>query len=143
MRRWLIRFLLCSLCLLPLGSRAETPNPVHRLIVQPDDGRAALLSALQAATNAIDLTIYSNGVTACVGTFLYIHAKMVLADYGTDAAQVFLGSENFSRTSLNRNRELGILLREPDLLDRLHAVFEQDWAKVHAPAAAQPEAVAK
>src|SRR6201992_611126 len=37
----------------------------------------------------------------------YIHGKVVEADYGTAAAKVFIGSENFSSTSLNRNRELG------------------------------------
>jgi phosphatidylserine/phosphatidylglycerophosphate/cardiolipin synthase-like enzyme len=85
----------------------------------------------------------SNGVMACVGTFLYIHAKMVLADYGTDNARVFLGSENFSKTSLNHNRELGIILLEPPILDRLHAVFEQDWLKAQAQPAPQPEAAAQ
>ena len=39
---------------------------------------------------------------------LYIHAKVVLADYGTAGARVFIGSENFSRASLTRNRELGL-----------------------------------
>jgi phosphatidylserine/phosphatidylglycerophosphate/cardiolipin synthase-like enzyme len=34
---------------------------------------------------------------------LYIHAKVVLADYGTAGAQVFIGSENFSQASLTRN----------------------------------------
>ncbi|MFH0879311.1 MAG: phospholipase D-like domain-containing protein [Lentisphaerota bacterium] len=61
------------------------------------------------------------------GSFLYIHAKMILADYGAAQAAAFLGSENFSRTSLDRNRELGILVTETPILDRLHQVFEQDW----------------
>lgn len=71
----------------------------------------------------------ANGVNAKCVTALYIHAKMILADYGTANAQAFLGSENFSRTSLDRNRELGILVTEPEILDRLHATFETDWAK--------------
>ena len=40
-------------------------------------------------------------------TGFYIHGKVVLADYGTSHARAFIGSENFSNTSLNRNRELG------------------------------------
>lgn len=59
--------------------------------------------------------------------YLYCHAKMVLVDYGTGSARVFLGSENFSSTSLDRNRELGILLTESAILARLHATFETDW----------------
>ena len=39
----------------------------------------------------------------------YIHGKVVEADYGTGHAKVFIGSENFSSTSLNRNRELGLI----------------------------------
>ena len=70
-----------------------------------------------------------NGVAAKAGTFLYIHAKMILADFDTPAAAGYVGSENFSKTSLDDNRELGIIVREPDILDRLHAVFEADWAK--------------
>jgi cardiolipin synthase len=61
--------------------------------------------------------------------YLYCHAKMVLVDYGTSSARVFLGSENFSSTSLNKNRELGILLNETDILARLHATFETDWPR--------------
>lgn len=76
----------------------------------------------------------AGGAAARTGTFLYIHAKMILADYGTPQAAVFLGSENFSRASLDRNRELGILLREPEILDRLHGVFESDWGRAAPPA---------
>jgi phosphatidylserine/phosphatidylglycerophosphate/cardiolipin synthase-like enzyme len=54
---------------------------------------------------------------------------MILADYGTLNAQVFIGSENFSQTSLDRNRELGILVTEPEILERLHTTFEADWTK--------------
>ncbi len=39
----------------------------------------------------------------------YIHGKVIEADYGTSHAKVFIGSENFSSTSLNQNRELGLI----------------------------------
>jgi len=71
----------------------------------------------------------SNGVNAKCVTVPYIHGKMILADYGTSNARVFIGSENFSQTSLDRNRELGILVTEPEILDRLHTTFEADWTK--------------
>jgi hypothetical protein len=32
---------------------------------------------------------------------------VVEADYGTSHRKIFIGSENFSGTSLNQNRELG------------------------------------
>lgn len=54
----------------------------------------------------------------------YIHAKAIVADN----AEAFVGSENFSAQSLDSNRELGILLRRPDVLQSLEATFNADWA---------------
>ena len=55
---------------------------------------------------------------------LYIHAKIVLAD-GTRA---FLGSENFSSNSLNKNRELGLIISDTTTIASLEGTFEKDWA---------------
>ena len=74
-------------------------------------------------------TLNSGGVDARAGTFLYIHAKMILADYGTSDQVAFVGSENLSDASLDKNRELGILVEDKAILDRLNTVFEQDWAR--------------
>jgi len=54
---------------------------------------------------------------------LYIHAKVVIRD-GT---QAFLGSENFSSNSLNKNRELGLIVSDPGVLSALEDTFEKDW----------------
>ncbi len=51
----------------------------------------------------------------------YMHAKMV-----TGNRLGFVGSENFTETSLNKNREMGLLLGGPDLR-RLRAQFRADW----------------
>jgi phosphatidylserine/phosphatidylglycerophosphate/cardiolipin synthase-like enzyme len=62
------------------------------------------------------------------GEKFYIHAKMILAD-DTNA---FLGSENFSYTSLNKNRELGIFLSEPSIISSLFNTFSLDWENAKA-----------
>lgn len=54
---------------------------------------------------------------------LYIHAKMILVD-GTRA---FIGSENFSQSSLDDNRELGIVLTDSKVIAALTAIFNNDW----------------
>lgn len=54
---------------------------------------------------------------------LYIHAKTILAD----GATAFVGSQNFSATSLKDNRELGILLTDPGILSSLGDIFQRDW----------------
>jgi cardiolipin synthase A/B len=58
----------------------------------------------------------------------YIHAKMMLADAGGEGAIAFVGSENISTSSLDQNRELGVLANDPSHLKRLHDAFEHDWA---------------
>ena len=59
----------------------------------------------------------------------YIHGKVVLADYGTRNARVFIGSENFSSTSLNENRELGLIVTTPSVMSGIVSVFGGDFAK--------------
>jgi cardiolipin synthase len=55
---------------------------------------------------------------------IYIHAKVVLVN----GATVFVGSENFSETSLNKNRELGLVLVAPAVVSGIQDVFDTDWA---------------
>ena len=57
----------------------------------------------------------------------YIHGKVIEADYGTGHAEVFIGSENFSSTSLNRNRELGLILSGPAVLSAVARTFAADF----------------
>jgi phosphatidylserine/phosphatidylglycerophosphate/cardiolipin synthase-like enzyme len=54
---------------------------------------------------------------------LYIHAKMILT-----SRRVFLGSQNFSYTSLERNRELGLITSNPTLRASLRRTFDSDYA---------------
>ena len=58
----------------------------------------------------------------------YMHAKLILAD----GALAFTGSENFSSTSLDENRELGLMLAGPSALATLGATFARDWAVADA-----------
>ncbi len=52
------------------------------------------------------------------------HAKLIIAD---DAA-AFVGSENLSWTSLERNREVGVVVTAEATVAPLVAAFETDWA---------------
>jgi|HubBroStandDraft_1064217.scaffolds.fasta_scaffold33365_2 cardiolipin synthase len=62
-------------------------------------------------------------------TGFYIHGKVIEADYGTSQARVFIGSENFSSTSLNRNRELGLIISTPSVLSAIAGVFARDFSR--------------
>lgn len=54
----------------------------------------------------------------------YMHAKLLIAD----GVVAFAGSENFSATSLDENRELGLIVADSHALAVFTAVFAQDWS---------------
>jgi cardiolipin synthase len=55
---------------------------------------------------------------------LYIHAKVVVADDTT----LFLGSQNFSASSLDYNRELGIITTDTSLVGPVYQTVASDFA---------------
>jgi phosphatidylserine/phosphatidylglycerophosphate/cardiolipin synthase-like enzyme len=59
----------------------------------------------------------------------YIHAKAVLADYGTAQAKLFLGSENFTSESLGDNRELGLIFSDAACMTGVHTALTADFSK--------------
>jgi len=73
----------------------------------------------QLETGGVDVRTFASS-----SKIIYIHAKMILAD----DTRVFIGSENFSDSSLNKNRELGIVLTSPAIIEQLDGVFSGDWA---------------
>ena len=71
-------------------------------------------------------TLAASGVRVRFLASPYIHAKLIAG-----AREAFIGSENFSWTSLNRNREVGVMLGQPDV-HRLFAQCAHDWARARA-----------
>lgn len=55
----------------------------------------------------------------------FVHAKVVIAD----GAVAFVGSENFTASSLDVNRELGLVTFDAVAIGRLSGTFEQDWSR--------------
>jgi phosphatidylserine/phosphatidylglycerophosphate/cardiolipin synthase-like enzyme len=75
------------------------------------------------------------------GTALYIHAKAIVADAGRRGQRVLVGSQNFSVASLDYNRELGILTRDPAILTGIARTLAADHAgasRYSSPAAPLP-----
>ena len=54
---------------------------------------------------------------------IYEHAKMIV-----DRSLAFIGSENFTQTSLDDNREMGLLLNG-SAVAKLKVQFDRDWAR--------------
>jgi phosphatidylserine/phosphatidylglycerophosphate/cardiolipin synthase-like enzyme len=83
-----------------------------RVIVSPSADFAAEMEAL--AASGVDIRLSSS---------LYIHAKLIVAD----DKRAFVGSQNLSATSLDQNRELGIVVDDPVNLSRLTRTFAIDF----------------
>src|ERR1700722_7751562 len=73
------------------------------------------------ARAGIHISYYSSS------TGFYIHGKVIEADYGTSHAKIFIGSENFSSTSLNDNRELGLITSNHAALAAIASTFAADF----------------
>ncbi len=78
-------------------------------------------SATGESTDVARLT--AGGVHVRYSKAPYMHAKLVVAD----GATAFVGSENFSSTSLDHNRELGVLIADSTALHILTTTFSHDW----------------
>lgn len=68
-----------------------------------------------------------SGVEVRESSSPYIHAKAVLVD----GRRAFIGSENISSTSLDRNRELGVLIGGP-IVTSIERIFAADWRRAVA-----------
>jgi cardiolipin synthase len=94
-----------------LAAAAERSVRV-RVIVSPSADFMAEVEELTAS-----------GVDIRLSRSLYIHAKLVVAD----GERAFIGSQNLSATSLDQNRELGIIVDDPVNLSRLTRTFAIDF----------------
>lgn len=91
---------------------AEERDVQVRIIISPSAEFAAERKALTAA-----------GVEIRLLNALYVHAKMIMAD----RKRAYLGSQNLSATSLDLNREVGIIVTDPVSLSRLSRTFDLDF----------------
>lgn len=55
----------------------------------------------------------------------YVHSKVLIID----GESALVGSQNYSYTSLELNREVGIVLSEPVNLQRVVSVYSRDWVR--------------
>jgi cardiolipin synthase A/B len=68
-------------------------------------------------------TIQQGGAQVKEDPHYYMHAKIIVVD----GQKAFVGSENISTASLERNRELGIIVADQNVLNTLQQTFQQDW----------------
>lgn len=100
-------------------------NAVHRKV------RVRLITSSQSA--GVD-TLRRDGVDVTLLVHPYIHAKAIVAD----GVGLFIGSENISTTSLDHNREAGIMLSDSGLASIVEHTFAADWGGFGTPSPPPP-----
>jgi phosphatidylserine/phosphatidylglycerophosphate/cardiolipin synthase-like enzyme len=65
-------------------------------------------------------------VSLLTSSQVYIHAKVICADCSTTSGTLFVGSENFSTSSLNYNRELGVITHSLVAIDSVRPTVLSD-----------------
>ena len=101
---------------------AAAQRGVHVEVVLPQP------SGSSSSSDADVSRLLRGGVQVRYISIVYMHAKMMLAD----GRSAFVGSENFSATSLDRNRELGIIIADTQAISTLNQTFQQDWTSAQA-----------
>lgn len=102
-----------------LENAAKRGVTVHITMTNTNNQYASEFTALTSAGASV--------ATYAANASLYIHAKVIIADTGTSAAKVFIGSENLSDHSLNKNRELGLILTDPTVLSSVESTLSADF----------------
>lgn len=101
-------------------AEAEKRGVRVRLILSPPRGEDAANEAEEdldyLEKNRVDIRLLKSP---------YVHAKVFVAD----ETLAFVGSVNITTTSLELNRELGILVSDSSALRRLMRTFKDDWDK--------------
>ena len=76
------------------------------------------------ANTAAAADLGAKGVSARWMSSPQVHVKAIVVD----GARAYLGSENLSSTSLDKNREAGLFVTEAPAVAAMTATFEKDWA---------------
>ncbi|GMA61672.1 hypothetical protein GCM10025859_21120 [Alicyclobacillus fastidiosus] len=69
-------------------------------------------------------TLAAHGVQVRILKSPYVHAKVIISD-----SKLFVGSENLTTTSLNENREVGIVVDDESVVNQATTWFSTYWSK--------------
>jgi cardiolipin synthase A/B len=120
--------------ILELIDTAKTTLEVEAFYVTETDVRAAIGAAkqrgaavrvlLESSSDQTETRSYLEGlgIPVHLSSGFFLHAKLIIAD-----GVAFVGSENYSFTSLTRNREVGALVFEPAPAAMIKQRFDADW----------------
>ena len=100
-------------------ARAKAGVKVRIVVEDPSDYSSEITEVEAAGGTVVG---YSSS------TGFYMHAKVMVADYGLSTANVEVGSMNDTSNSLGSNRELGIILADSGVETVVETAFASDYA---------------
>ena len=100
-------------------ARAKAGVKVRIVVEDPSDYSSEIAEVKAAGGSVV-------GYSSTTG--FYIHAKVMVADYGLATAKVEVGSMNDTSNSLENNRELGIILADSGVESTVETAFASDFA---------------
>ena len=103
-----------------LESACQRGVKVNITMTNDENDYATEFTALEAAGCGVH--VYPDSTK-----YIYIHAKVILADYGTSAQYAYVGSINISTASLTEDRELGMYVYDPTVLSGLNTTLTSDY----------------
>ncbi len=98
----------------------DTGVEAHLIAARKRGVRVRLITS--ETSGGVD-TLRSKSIAVTIMTRPYVHAKAIVADN----SHVFIGSENISSTSLDSNREVGIIRTDRALAGIVERAFSADW----------------
>ena len=101
----------------------DVRNAVKKRVEAGVQVRVLLADANWIDANAYAVT-YLKNLGVPVKWMPHLHTKAIIAD----GAAAYVGSENLSSTSLDKNREVGVIVVEPQSIAPMQTTFEKDWA---------------
>ena len=57
-----------------------------------------------------------------------LHVRAIIRD----GQHAFVGSQSLGRIELDRRREVGLIVRDPSIVQRMQSIFERDWRQTPA-----------
>ncbi len=120
----------------PLNARSRLADFIRKarkelLIYDPKIGdREMVRVLLERAKAGVEIRILgrlgkrANGLTAHKLARLRLHTRTIIRD----RRQAFVGSQSLRKAELDARRELGLIVKDPNVVGSLLATFQSDWA---------------
>lgn len=116
-------------------SLAQIASAPIQVVTTLREGRARSSPVLERFASSRPLAVRYLHERQARSQMFQLHAKMILAD----STMAYVGSANFTDTSLHYNFELGLYVEDPEIIAQLHAIFDYifDFAARPAPPGAR------